>query len=199
MSELNFDFSTVTETDINRGETNIARLEPGKHIVKVTEVKTGLSTQKQTPYVEISIADKDNKITSDTFYLSTTVKEGSIKSAFDISKVSLVAMVSAANGWDLEKSKTILTGCSSIEQLALKLSTALVGKPFAIRLTGEWVYPTDSSKQAWVKTKFASGKFCTTKDKLSDLAEVTPDNYKGKINNANTEEVKKTTSNVEWA
>jgi len=167
---MNFDFNnTVIE------ESGSKYFQPGNYLVKTTKVEAGMSSQKQTPYVRISVADKSGMTCEQDYYLSTTVKEGSNKSAFDISSQAILRILAAANNLDINteegknKTKSYLNGVTTTETLATKLSSLLVGKEFAIHLSGKWVNPSDSSKKSWVKAEFGSGNFAVPSSKLSTL------------------------------
>ena len=51
MEDFNFN-----EAEVSKGKTF---LEPGNHEVTVTSVTKGLSAQKQTPFVEVTVTEKD--------------------------------------------------------------------------------------------------------------------------------------------
>lgn len=172
--------------EFNFNEVNVENarnqyLAPGNYVVKTTEVKSGLSAQKQSPYIEITVADATGATASNQYYLNTEKKEGSDKSAFDISGPALIKLVAAANNLDIyagtdaekditkNKAKALLGSITSPEALATKLSTLLVGKQVALHLDGKYVNPTDTSKKSWVKAEFGGGNFVTIPSKLNTL------------------------------
>ncbi len=157
--ELNFDFNnTVVETFESK------YLTPGNHTVKVSEVKSGVSSQKQSPYLEVEIVDQKGLTCSQQFYL-TTVAGPSGKSAMDITSANLVILVAAATGADITTddgktaAKTKIGNVTSIEDLVKKISTLTVGKSIAIHLDGKIINPTDTTKKDWVKAEFGTGVF----------------------------------------
>jgi hypothetical protein len=155
--------------DFNFENAEIAKstggyLEPGNHIVKVTEVKKGESSQQHTPFLAVTVEDKDKNKCVQEYYLNTEVKEGKQQSAFSISSSALLTLVCAANNLTAEAAKVKLTGIS-IGNIEAKFAGLLVGKEFAIHLDGKWVNPTDTSKKPWVKANFGSYLFAVpTKD-----------------------------------
>lgn len=151
---LNFDDASV--------ESGSAYLEPGINEVKTKEITSGVSSQKSTPYVEITVEDKAGKTANHKYYTSTTVNEGKQKSAWDITKNQLLQITAAVLGVDADTAKTKMPKAADTADLASKLSTLLVGKPFAIKLHGEQVIPTDPAKKPWIKAVFGTGTFATT-------------------------------------
>jgi hypothetical protein len=150
-------------------EVGTTYMSPGVHVVKITEVKAGLSSQKNTPYVEFTVSDKTGQTASQQYYLTTTIKEGSTKSAFDISKNAILQLIMSSLNVDEVTAKTKLVGITT-ENIATKLATLLVGKTLAIRLNGQWVNPTDTNKKSWVKAIFGTGKFTATVELQTSLS-----------------------------
>lgn len=166
--------------EFNFNEVNVENarnqyLSPGNYVVKTTEVKSGLSSQKQSPYIEVTVADASGATAANQYYLNTEKKDGSEKSAFDISGPALIKLVAAANNLDITveadktKAKSLIGAISSPDALATKLSSLLVGKQIAIHLDGKYVNPTDTSKKSWVKAEFGGGNFVTIPSKLNTL------------------------------
>lgn len=191
MESYNFEEASV--------ETGSVYLKPGNHLVKVTEVKSGVSSQKQTPYVEVKVEGSDGSSCSQQYYLSTTVKEGGKTSAFKISAAALLQLVMAANNMDEASAKAKLAGITSPEALAQKLSAALVGKEFGIRIVGEWVNPQDTTKPSWVKGVFSSGKFAVAKGEIATLRAVDATlDVKGAKANSATNVAPQATAKAAW-
>lgn len=144
-------------------------LSPGINVpVKVKEIKQGLSTQKQSPFVEITIENAEGKTCSQQYYLTTTVGEGKKTSAWAISRDAILQLIVAVTGTDEETAKARLVGITT-ENIAVKLSAFMIGKPFAIVLGGKWVTPEDPQKKSWVKAQFGTGNFATTVAKANEL------------------------------
>ena len=139
-----FDFSNV---DVQQGFEQ-KYLSPGNNVVTFTEITSGLSSQKQSPYVKITVTGDKGMTCSTDFYLN----EG----AFNISANTFFKYIAYANGLDLAtdegKIKGMLAGVTSPEQLSNKLSSLLVGKSLAMIIKGEWVNPSDLEKKSWVKS-----------------------------------------------
>ncbi len=150
-------------------------LDPGIHKVKVTEVKAGKSSQKQTPFLEVTVADEKGLVVTDQFYLN--------EKAFKYSKDSILTLVMAVNNIEIETAKTKLVGLNT-ENIAEKLAPALLGRTFAIRIDGEWVYPEDTQKKPFVKAIFGSFKFAVPLDKISELQFDPVKNIRGKKDEA---------------
>ena len=167
---LNFDDAAVSEF-VNK------YLDPGVHKVTITEVKAGKSSQKQTPYLEVTVADEKGLIVSDQMYLN----EG----AFKYSKDSILTLVMAVNNIDIEAAKTKLVGLNT-ENIAEKLAPVLVGKPFGILIGGQYVYPENIEKKPFVKSVFGSFKFAVPLANISELVFDAAKHIRGKKDEAAT-------------
>lgn len=154
-------------------------LEPGIHNVKVTKVEAGKSSQKQTPYVEITVTDPTGATCSQQYYLSTTVKEGSNVSAFSISKDAILQILMASTGADEATAKSKLVGITT-DNIAAKLASIVIGKPFAMHIAGEWVNPTDTTKKSFVKGVFGTYKFAVPSARITELKHDPAKHIKGK-------------------
>lgn len=141
-------------------------MEPGVEVVKLTLVTSGESTQKKSPYVELTFENENKQTVSKQYYLN----EGK---AFEISAQTFFKFIAAAYKLDLnnETEKATVKGklgnITSKEELATKLSTILVGKPIAMVIKGEWVNPTDAAKKPYIKS--VPSNIVTTVDKVSTL------------------------------
>ena len=167
-----FDFNDATVESGNK------YLEPGIHEVMVSEIKSGESSQKKTPYVEITVKDSTGAACSQQYYLSTTPGASGI-TAWQISRNAILQIVMAATNSDEVTAKSKMPKAANAEELATKLSSILVGKKFAIQLSGKWVNPTDLSKRPWIKAEFGNYTFATTLDKKSTLRYDSNKNIKG--------------------
>lgn len=153
-------------------------IEPGVHIVKIKEVKSGLSSQKQSPYVEFVVEDNTKATCSHQYYLNT--EPGlSGKSAWDISKNAILQLIMAGTNTDEATAKSKMPMVKSGEELAMKLSTLLVGKTIGLHLAGKWVNPTDTSKNPWIKAEFAGYKFAVPADRVGELKHDSTKHIKG--------------------
>ena len=133
-------------------------LRPGIYDVVVKEVKSGESSQKGTPYIEMTVEDKDGKTCTHVCYTSTTKQEGKQNSAWDISKNILLTFATAVTGSE-ESARELFKGASDYKTLAAKMNSTLTGKKLRISLKGKWINPTDVSKPSWIKAEFGNGKF----------------------------------------
>jgi hypothetical protein len=167
-----FDFNDAT------AESGSKYLEPGIHEVMVSEIKSGESSQKKTPYVEITVKDSTGASCSQQYYLSTVPGASGI-SAWQISRNAILQLVMAATNSDEITAKGKMPKAANAEELATKLSTMLVGKKFAIQLNGKWVNPTDTAKKPWVKAEFGNYTFAVSLDKKHTLRFDSSKNIKG--------------------
>lgn len=163
--ELSFDNAEIAK---NTG----GYLKPGNHIVKVTEIKKGESSQQHTPFIAITVEDADKNKCTNEYYLSTTVKEGNQRSAWSITSSALLTLVAAVSGLTEEAAKAKLTGIS-LSNIDVKMAALLVGKEFAIHLDGKWVNPTDTSKEPWIKANFGSYLFAVPAKDIEKLTKKT--------------------------
>lgn len=153
MSEL-LDFSGAKLAEGNK------YLEPGVHTVKVIKVEGGKSKSKGSPYVEITVENQEKLACSHQYYLNG--------GAFNISRDAIVQLIVAALNTDEATAKTKLVG-ADIDNLPSKLASVLIGKPFGIRLAGEWITPTDTQKKPWVKSEFGNYKFAVPLTRIAEL------------------------------
>ena len=169
-----FDFNdATTETSGNK------YLEPGIHpSVMVSEITSGVSSQKQSPYVQITVQDSTGATCSNNYYLNTTPGKSGI-SAWQISKNAILQLVMAATNSDETTAKGKMPKAVDGTELATKLSTILVGKKFAIQLSGEWVTPNDPEKTSWIKSVFGNYTFAVPTADVNKLKFNPSKNIKG--------------------
>lgn len=152
-----FDFNNAELNKNSYKET----IKPGIHIVKVVSITNGLSTQKQAPYLEITVESVDGSELKQQYYLSTTVNPGKQKSAWDISKNAILSLVAASNNLDEATAKTKMPNAKSAEELAQKLAILMTGKEFRLKVNGEEKISQKGTK--YVASNFANGVFCEPK------------------------------------
>jgi len=155
--ELNF--SSAVEVKTN--ENIPAFLAPGNHIVTIMEVKKGESAQKKTPFVEISVQDKNLAKCSHVYYIS----EGSMP----YTTRAILTLIEAAFDCTEEIALTKVTGLST-ENIDMKLSSLLVGKEIAINIAGEEIMPTGEDKSKWIKSVFGGFTFARPVKDLGKLS-----------------------------
>lgn len=125
-------------------------MEPSVQVVKFSEIKAGLSAQKQTPFIEITAENNTGLTCTTQFYFA----EGKNK---EISAQAVFTYVAITNGLDIsqdadkDKVKSLIGDFDSYDALASKLATLMIGKPFSMVIKGEVVTPTDASKKQWTK------------------------------------------------
>ncbi len=170
-----FDFQNAEVSTGNYKET----IKPGIHVVKITNITNGLSTQKQAPYLEITVEDNQNAELKQQYYLSTTINPGKQKSAWDISKNAILSLVVATHGLDNQglsiddvtnAAKSKMPSAKTAEELAQKLSILLTGKEFKLKVNGEEKISQKGSK--YVASSFANGVFCESKAISSDKSKL---------------------------
>ena len=152
-----FNFENAEVSKGNYKET----IKPGISIVKVTAITNGLSTQKQTPYLEFTVEDNHGAELKQQYYLSTVVNPGKQKSAWDISKNAILALVAASNNLDEATAKTKMPNAKSAEELAQKLAMLVIGKEFRLKINGEEKISQKGTK--YVASSFGNGVFCESK------------------------------------
>jgi len=152
-----FNFENAEVSKGNYKET----IKPGISVVKTTSITTGLSSQKQTPYLEFVVEDSHGAELKQQYYLSTVVNPGKQKSAWDISKNAILALVAASNNFDEATAKTKMPNAKSAEELAQKLAILLTGKEFRLKITGEEKISQKGTK--YVASSFGNGVFCESK------------------------------------
>ncbi len=162
MSDLSFDGAAISTGGGNY-------LEVGNHRVKVSEVKKGVSSKQATPFVEITVVGEGGETCSQQYYLTTTIKEGSKQSAWQISAAAILTLVAAANNCDEATAKSKLAGMNG-DNIDSKLSSLLVGKPLGLTISGVWVNPEDMDKKSWVKGVFGSYLFAVPVNDMSKLS-----------------------------
>lgn len=136
-------------------------IKPGISIVKTTTITNGLSTQKQTSYLEITVEDAHGAELKQQYYLSTTVNPGKQKSAWDISKNAILALVAAAMNLDEVSTKAKMPNAQSAEELAQKLAILMTGKEFRLKVVGEEKISGKGTK--YTASSFGNGVFCESK------------------------------------
>ena len=152
-----FNFENAEVSKGNYKET----IKPGISVVKTTGIITGVSSQKQTPYLEFTVEDSHGAELKQQYYLSTVVNPGKQKSAWDISKNAILALVAASNNLDEATAKTKMPNAKSSEELAQKLAILLTGKEFRLKITGEEKISQKGTK--YVASSFGNGVFCESK------------------------------------
>jgi len=152
-----FNFENAEVSKGNYKET----IKPGISIVKLTAITNGLSSQKQTPYLEFTVEDSHGAELKQQYYLSTVVNPGKQKSAWDISKNAILALVAASNNLDEVTAKTKMPNVKSAEELAQKLAMLVIGKEFRLKVNGEEKISQKGTK--YVASSFSNGVFCESK------------------------------------
>ena len=163
MSELSFEQTVIPED-----KPQISRLTAGRHKVKVTKVEKATNATAGTPALDITVEDENGAFCTNRFQLSVEVKEGKTTSAWAITSLAILYLVQAANKVDEAGAKAKLAGLSH-DNIDTKLSSLLIGKPFAINLSGEHVPNSDVTKDSWIKVKFAGWHFARPIDEFDKL------------------------------
>jgi len=138
-------------------ESKNTYLSPGVHTVKTTQIISDVAPKTGAPFIEWSIIDKAGLVSSNRFYLNTTVKEGSEKSAWDITKPAIVNVIAAINNISFEEAKAKLPSASSPAELSAELAKMTVNKAFDVRLNGKEIQG-QNGKNNWIKAEFNFAK-----------------------------------------
>ena len=146
-----FDFNDAAEN------TGGKFLSPGVHTLKITGITDGVAGTG-APFIEMVLEDKAGLICNHRYYLNTTTKEGSTKSAWEITKSNLVSLLAAINNTDFDTAKAALPKATSPAELSANLSKVMVGKPFDVRLNGKEIQANTAGKQNWIKAEIGGGK-----------------------------------------
>lgn len=152
-----FGFENAEVSKGNYKET----IKPGISVVKTTAITNGVSSQKQTPYLEFTVEDAHGAELKQQYYLSTTVNPGKQKSAWDISKNAILSLVAASNSLDEASAKSKMPNAKTAEELAQKLAILMTGKEFRLKVTGEEKISQKGTK--YVASSFGNGVFCESK------------------------------------
>ena len=152
-----FNFENAEVSKGNYKET----IKPGISVVKTTAITNGVSSQKQTPYLEFTVEDAHGAELKQQYYLSTTVNPGKQKSAWDISKNAILSLVAASNSLDEASAKSKMPNAKTAEELAQKLAILMTGKEFRLKVTGEEKISQKGTK--YVASSFGNGVFCESK------------------------------------
>lgn len=152
-----FGFENAEVSKGNYKET----IKPGIHLVKTVSITNGISTQKQTPYLEFTVENAHGAELKQQYYLSTTVNPGKQRSAWDISKNAILSLVAAANSLDEASAKAKMPNAKTAEELAQKLSILMTGKEFRLKVVGEEKISQKGTK--YVASSFGNGVFCESK------------------------------------
>ena len=136
--------------------SNYKYITPGIEEVTITAVKADKNSLGN-PVIDITVANNNNATCNNRYSLSTTVKPGSTKSAWDITKNQLFELFIAAGNTE-EKVKSKLANIKSNEELAEAASALIVGKRVRMKFKGE-ERPGKDGKSNWILAKFAGSYF----------------------------------------
>ncbi len=131
----------------------------GPQVVKFTEVGSGAAATG-TGYVELTVENTANLTCSSRLYFAPGKNT-------EISVQALYDYIAITNGVDKATAKTMIGDFADYADLARKLSTLLVGKPFAMLIKGKYIPNKDASKDSWIKAELST--IVTTKDKVDTL------------------------------
>jgi len=118
--------------------------------IRITGVIAGESNTKKTPFVKLEVEGANGeKSTSAEMYVSTTIKDGSTMSAWNITARNLVGIIKSITGKSEQEAKDAILAKDN-KDLASKLATLLVGKPFRAVFYGKEIQGKEG-KNNWVK------------------------------------------------
>ena len=148
-----FDFNNA---EIPQGSTT-PTIQPGIHQVKIESITNGLSEQKQSPFIEVTVTNSNGAKLANRYYLSTVISEGKTKSAWDINRNSILSLVAACLSLNETDAKAKMPQAKSAEELATKLSALCVGKEVRLKVTGEEKLANSGNK--YIASSFSQGVF----------------------------------------
>lgn len=150
---MNFDAVEIKET------FEAKYITPGPQLVKFTEIGSGAAATG-TGYVELTVENTVGLTCATRFYFAPGKNT-------EISAQALYDYISVTNGVEKTKAKEMIGEFTDYGDLAKKLSTLLIGKPFAMLVKGKYIPNKDASKDSWIKAELST--IVTTKDKLETL------------------------------
>lgn len=139
-------FSLNVDDSSNEMSNNVAYQKPGVYEnVKVTEIISGKSNVKQTPYIRMKTINQNGEVGQSSYmYLSSEKGEGKKTSAWDITARNINDLICCTHNIGRDEAKAIELVSSNetnqekqISMLVDKLSSLLVGRPFRAKFKGE--------------------------------------------------------------
>ena len=146
---MNFD-----SVDVKSNNFENKFISPGIELVKFTKIEAG-AAGTGTPFVELTVENKEALTCSTRFYFAPGKNT-------EISVQALYSFIAVTNGFDVTneadkvKVKASIGNFLSYEDLAVKLSSLLIGKLFALVIKGKYVDNKDSSRDSWIKGEISS-------------------------------------------
>lgn len=134
-------------------------ITPGVEIVKFTQITAG-NASTGTNFLELTVENGAGLACATKFYFAPGKNT-------EISVQALYNFISATNNVDKAKAKEMIGEFADFNDLAKKLSSMLIGKPFAALMKGEYVANKDATKDSWIKASLSS--IVATKDKIDIL------------------------------
>jgi len=150
---MEFNFN---DAEINKGGST-PTIQPGIHNVKIESVTNGLSELKQTPFIEFTVIDDNGYKLSNRYYLNTVLSAGSQKTAWEMSRNAILAIVAASHSLEEAAAKAKIPEAKSAEDLAAKLSALCVGREFKLKVVGEEKLATSGNR--YIVSTFGLGVF----------------------------------------
>lgn len=154
-----FDFSDVDTQASGPGQSKFLKLgtdktkRPNVRVMTITSITSNI-TKTNEPFIKVIAEDTEGYVVENDFFVNTVVKEGKKTSSFNVSKTDFVKIL-VVTGLTEDEAKTYLTTATSEEDLANKMATKAIGKPFKLGLYGKIA---TSSKGEFLKTMWAQGK-----------------------------------------
>lgn len=139
-------FSLNVDDSSNEMSNNVSYQKPGVYEnVKVTEIISGKSNVKQTPYIRIKTVNQNSEVGQSAYmYLSSEKGEGKKTASWDITARNINDLICCTHNISKDEAKAIELAPSNepnlekqISMLVDKLSSLLVGRPFRAKFKGE--------------------------------------------------------------
>ena len=139
-------FSLNVDDNSNEMSNNVSYQKPGVYDnVKITEIISGKSNVKQTPYIRMKTVNQNGEVGQSAYmYLSSEKGEGKKTAAWDITARNINDLICCTHNISRDEAKGIELVSSNetnqekqISMLVDKLSSLLVGRPFRAKFKGE--------------------------------------------------------------
>lgn len=174
---LSFDNAEVKDSGFTADPNKQRVMKPGIYEVITSSLKSGvIDNEKQTPYIDWTVENRDKEILTHRYYTSTNVKSGSTMSAWDITANSILQLVIAITGVSKDDAKKKLTDLAvsskTNDEFTIKLSSLVIGKPFQLKVNGEEVI-SGTTNNKFTKSKFGNYTFAIgIKEEVKKLGKV---------------------------
>ena len=143
---MNMNFNLNVDDSTNETSNNVSYQKAGVYDnVKITEIISGKSNVKQTPYIRMKTINQNGEVGQSAYmYLSSEIGEGKKMSGWHMTARNINDLIVATHNISRDEAKAIELAPSNepndekyISMLINKLSSLLVGRPFRAKFKGE--------------------------------------------------------------